>query len=520
MIKCVLFFEINFLQSIKCITMTNQTFFKYFSVFLFSLILVFSAEGQISNPLKKAKDALKKETDKTLNQNNTNVLKSGDKKSNDPSVSAVVPKGTKDIYVSVERGSNRRDGSKSSPVKDLQKAIDIAPEGAVIHVAQGNYLGKLDAGYFEVKKYLSIIGGYSDDFSTRNPVKYRTMIQPPATAIGTNANHGLMDIYVKGKRNGVILIDGLFFDKGFMNRYVSPNVSDPRFAAPEGCETGILNPPGMNINQPYMRAETSVSNQLIHGDVEGQVTIRNCVFVNGSHFGIQMGHIGGHYEIYNNIFINSRMAAVEIRGMNNKPGESTVDFHHNTVLFTWRRDWAPGDKDMGYAFRFMTRVDADIHHNIIGCSDFSALDRTYIDADKTRESERVTSAWDNLFFNNIEADLTLPSGGGKFLRIFAKQFEDVDQLVKYEGNREMNNTEIGMLSQKIDEPYLKAFLSMESSSSLTHNPNSSENTARQILGLNQRGTSKFSVSMYSNAYPFEKAADLFGAIKSYGAQLP
>lgn len=430
-----------------------------------------------------------------------------------------IPKGTATLYVNAATGSNRNDGSKASPIKDLQKAVDVAPEGAVILVSEGNYLGNLDRGYVKISKYVSVIGGYSNDFSQRDPLKYKTIIQPGADAGGTNANNGLLDIYVRGKRDGVIMIDGFILDKGQMNRYVSLSPTDPRFTAPEGCETGILNPPGMPIGQPSMRGATSVSNQLIHGDVEGNLIIRNCLFLNGSHFGIQMGNIGGNWEIYNNVFLVNRMAACEVRSMNRNPGEATVEFHHNTVMFSWRRDWAPDSKDMGYGFRYMTGIDADVHHNIFGCNDFSGLDRTYVDSDKSKEAARKTSAWENLFFNNIEADLTMP-GAGKFMRVFARQFEDVEQLIKYEGNREMNEGELKQLAKYVDEAYIKAFLTMKGSSAMQYNPNSSENQLRGALGMNPRGTSQFTVTMYANAYPFEKATQLFGALKGYGAQKP
>ena len=106
------------------------------------------------------------------------------------------------------------------------------------------------------------------------------------------------------------------------------------------------------------------------------------------------------------------------------------------------------------------------------------------------------------------------------MRIFAKQFEDVEQLVEYEGNREMNETEIESLSKSIDAPYLKGFLSQEGSSASSFNPNSSENVLRSALGMNQRGTTSYTVSMYGNGYPVDKASDLFGAINGYGAQRP
>ena len=118
-----------------------------------------------------------------------------------------VPDGTATLYVS-PKGNNRNSGSKDAPFKDLQKAIDEAPEGALICVAEGNYLGKLDAGYVSIKKYVMLVGGYSEDFSERNPLKYITSIQPGPEAAATNSNYGLLDIYVKGKRDGKVLIDG------------------------------------------------------------------------------------------------------------------------------------------------------------------------------------------------------------------------------------------------------------------------------------------------------------------------
>lgn len=269
-----------------------------------------------------------------------------------------------------------------------------------------------------------------------------------------------------------------------------------------------------------MQGKKTVSNQLIRGEVQGQLTIRNCILMNGSHFGIQMGNMGGHFDIYNNIFLTNRMAACEVRSMLRNPGETTIDFYNNTVLFVWRRDPMPGSKDMGYGFRYMSGMDAKVYNNIFGCADFAALDRTYIDSDKKKEALRKTSAMNNLFFNNLEADLTLPSGGGKFLRIFAKQFEDVEQLEEYEGNQEMSQKDMKALIAAVDANYLKGFLSMDGTSAMTHNPNSSENVFRSALGLNQRGKSSYTVSMYMNRYPLDKAAKLFGALKDYGAQKP
>src|SRR5690554_3619966 len=429
-----------------------------------------------------------------------------------------IPTGTKTMYVSAKSGSNRNDGSQAAPIKDLQKAINVAPEGAVILVAEGNYLGNLDQGWVKVDKYISIVGGYSDDFSQRDPLKHRTTMRPGAEQKMTSGNQGIMDIRVVGKRDGVVLIDGIIFDRGQISAYVIPAYDNPVAAAPEGCETGRIvvvgeSPQGVPLIKP--EGMTSAF-QLISGEAEGNITIRNCVFLNGYHFGIQMAAKGGHFDIYNNVFVANRMAACEVRSGLALPNQSKVSFHNNTVLFTWCRTKAM--EDMGYAFRYMTGMDADVYNNIFGCSNYGALDRTYIDADKTKEAKRVTSAWDNLFFGNRNGDLVLPSGGGGWTYVLAKNFEDAEQLVKYENNREMNEAEVNALSKKIDAPYLKGFIGITGTQTSSFNPNSSLNTFRAALGMNMQGTETVRVSMYGNRYPYEKAFELFGAIKGYGAQ--
>ena len=242
--------------------MKHQTLIRIFTAIAVMLTVTFTAEAQLGGILKKAKEAVKKEVEKvveektapaqqqptgTLSDNVKGVVSPG--KSAGTAV-AGIPKGTKNIYVSAA-GSNRNTGGKEDPYKDIQKAVDEAPEGAVIHITEGFYLGKLNAGYIEVKKYISLIAGYSSDFSERDPSKYRTIIQPPANAGGTNANKGLLDIYVTGNRNGLILVDGFTLDKGMQNKYVSLEATNPKFKAPQGCETGILNPPNADKSAFY-----------------------------------------------------------------------------------------------------------------------------------------------------------------------------------------------------------------------------------------------------------------------------
>ena len=481
-----------------------------------------SAEQQVEQKIKEkaareTREALDK-TEKKLDQGVSNAASGGASKGNKAVSQGEVPKGTKTIYVSVNKGSNRNDGSLSSPLKDLQKAIDEAPEGALICVAEGNYLGYLDQGWVKVNKYVSIVGGYSDNFSQRDPLKFRTTMRPGVEQIMTSGNQGIMDIRVVGKRNGVVLVDGIIFDRGQISAYLAPIYNNPVAAAPEGCETGRITVVGESTEGvPTMKPQGMTSAfQLISGEMEGNLTVRNCVFLNGYHFAIQMACKGGHFNVYNNVFVANRMAACEVRGGLALPNTSKISFHENTVLFTWCRTKLM--EDMGYGFRYMTGIDADVYNNIIGCTNYGGLDRAYVDADKAKEAKRVTSAWNNLFFGNRNGDMVLPSGGGGWTFVLAKNFEDVNQLTKYENNREMNEAEVKAISKKIDAPYMKGFIGITGTQTSSFNPNSSVNQFRSAFGMNMQGSETVRVSMYGNRYPFEKAFELFGAVKGYGAQ--
>lgn len=67
-----------------------------------------------------------------------------------------------DLYVSLSTGNNKNDGkTPATALKNIFKALDICEAGDVIHVAEGNYHGKMNCGGLEMKKPVSLICGYS-----------------------------------------------------------------------------------------------------------------------------------------------------------------------------------------------------------------------------------------------------------------------------------------------------------------------------------------------------------------------
>lgn len=415
-------------------------------------------------------------------------------------------------YVSKSTGSNRNDGSKDAPFKNIQKAIEAVPEGSTIYVAEGNYFGTLDKGNIPVTKCVKIYGGYSADFSKRDILKYRTLVQPTAASNGTASGLGTMIIKVNNPQ-GEIVIDGLLFDRG---NSISYNVKGE--GKPDGVECPMMNPIGTSGKGGANLDETNVLTTetreiYLDNPTCKQITIRNCAFVNAPNYGVA-GQFHCKLLIDNNIFINNRMMACDVKGGDAKINME-VEFCHNTVLFTWTRLKDLGD--MGWGFRYNNGTDSYVHHNIIGCSAYAALDRGRVDSPKEREAKKFTTSEHNMFFLNKHGDLTLP-GGGLYMEVNCEDFEDVEQLAEIDGCVRLKDPSV--LKGKINEAYLNGFINVSYKETLNSNPNSPENQFRQAMGMNQMGTISSSVTMFANRYPFEDALKMFGAMKDFGAQLP
>ena len=409
------------------------------------------------------------------------------------------------FYVSTA-GSNRADGSSPQTAKkDLQAMLnylrDQNIDGATIRIAEGNYLGALDAGYIEIYNWVTLEGGWNSSFTERNPLKYLTRIEPTEKQRETNSAKALIQVNkalddVQATRpKGSLFIDGLCLNLGFENTY-----------QPDG-QLADMTPPQIN-------------HALFHSDgwIAGHVYIRNCVFANGPYFAIQFGSRCGKVVISNNVFVSNRYAAVRVES-GGKTGKSAhVIFHHNTIAFTWCRDKAM--EDMGYGYECMTKMDCDIKYNIFACNNNAAISRTHVlsGPDKAIEAKRVTDIHHNAFFMN-PADLQLPpTGGGKWTNVKVAQFEDLDEslIPKVEGNFELKEGD--SFIKALDQDYLKGFATLKVVSSSSFDRNSAANQFRNAIGMNMQGSETIRVSMYGNRYNFDKALQLFGAKVGYGAQ--
>ncbi|MBO7396604.1 MAG: right-handed parallel beta-helix repeat-containing protein, partial [Bacteroidales bacterium] len=194
----------------------------------------------------------------------------------------------------------------------------------------------------------------------------------------------------------------------------------------------------------------------------------------------------------------------------------SFEFHHNTVLFTWTRTKA--FDDMGQGFRFMNGIRTiDVHNNIFGCNSNCGVERVFYESTKAMEQLKQSNLYDNYFFAN-KRDLEIASSGASSISVPAARIEEAEQIgPKYEGNRDLPESEKAFIDA-IDQPYLEGFMSLKVISSQSYNPNSAANQVNRMFGLNQQGSEIVRPSMYCNKYPWEKALDLFGKVRNFGAQ--
>lgn len=275
---------------------TKNVLSTLFILFLFSF--QFTAHSQIN--LKKLKNKATSVAQKNTSSTSTNSMSVNktELNSNNASTAAI----GRIFYVSKE-GSNKNDGSKSNPLKNIDKAMKIASPSDKIYIAEGNYSATFGMGYLESEKPVQLYGSWDTNFTKQDIIKHPTLFQPD----NASAGKGRKALLRFTKEVGGTFIDGIVWDMGERNLY------DLKDGFVEGIDGGRLRLP----TEPLKGKNSTVGEPCISfrsGVQGGDVTIQNCVFVNGASFGIQAAHKSGTFKVLNNVFVANRMAAIEIFG--------------------------------------------------------------------------------------------------------------------------------------------------------------------------------------------------------------
>ncbi len=262
----------------------------------------------------------------------------------------------------VRAGATGGDGSKEKPFRDPFQALEKVQAGDSIHVAGGEYHGKMRVGRWKVEApYVALIGGYDAGFTERAPWANPTRLLCPADFKGTRGGY---TIEGDADHTGCI-IDGFVFDKRLNNNY---------------------GPDGNLIDQFTDHSEHLWLNKP-------ECVVRNCIFLNGAEGAVI---VANGQTLENNVFMNHMSATIAIRA-----GHTTtpIVIRNNTVLFSWERANRFG-KGMGYggeAITTVTGVRARIEGNIFQFSDNNAI--------RFNTDPKDVSLTDNVFAQNLWAIL-------------------------------------------------------------------------------------------------------------------
>jgi hypothetical protein len=216
---------------------------------------------------------------------------------------AAGPIGAADIYV--RAGAEGDGSSKDSPMPYLWKALDKAVRGDVIHVAAGVYEGKGGCGSFLAKvPNLTIAGGYSPDFSQRNPFKHFTILQRAKDYKGgaTGLPDGILEGATGSDHSGLI-VDGLVLNSASRNAYTASKI----------------------------QAKESWNGCLLKVNAK-DIKIRNCILLNPYGEGIYGTWAGKDNEIANCFIVNTFREGISTRSAQEG---SKVTIRNCTIPFCW-----------------------------------------------------------------------------------------------------------------------------------------------------------------------------------------
>ena len=404
----------------------------------------------------------------------------------------------RDWYVSSARGTGK-DGTKEKPSKDLGIIAATLEPGDRVLIAEGSYLGRSESGSDILIVPVEILGGYSDDFSKRDPWGAHQTVFTGNRA-STNFNTGIR-LSISTARYSTPLkpvahtvgVDGILFDMGPRNTYTSDaEVLIKRKAAAGTAPT------------PDSSALAITTGQ------KSQITVQNCIVTNAASsqgaFAFFPGK-GGKVTVKNNASINNTGFGFHLG--RSWAGDNPVDFpeysfENNLAVLIEKYDAFSqthgGSGVMLEAYTTVTMVG-----NVMGMNDFYGIDNA--------RSARKVVLKNNLFFGNVIAD---------FLdfntRLKASAIADESQTV---ASSEGNLTKDVKLT--VPEKWAQAWLARNvidrnvAEAKITV-ANTGANQVRSILGLPVQGST---LKLDSDVWlPRLKLPDAIGAATRYGEAGP
>ena len=214
---------------------------------------------------------------------------------------------TKFVHKATGKG---KDATVEKPAKDLGNIISRLEQGDVICIAEGEYVGRGKRGVDDINMAVSVIGGFSSDFKSRDPWgAHKTIFtglhnsknfetQTRLSIDSTKTATRLMEARDEPTAHTVI-VDGLIFDNGPRNYYKtekqalivrkgSPTETPTPESGALSISTGVNSKVIVRNNIAVNFAPTEGVFSLFGGK-GAKVTVENNVAVNNTGSGFRIG---------------------------------------------------------------------------------------------------------------------------------------------------------------------------------------------------------------------------------------
>ncbi len=324
-----------------------------------------------------------------------------------------------DFYVSAGRGRGKA-ATKEKPAKDLGNIISNLNPGDTVHIAAGTYLGKGKSGCDLITVPVSIIGGYSDDFSRRDPWgAFKTVLTGKNSTKNYKVGPRLMISLKKyeyhksgGNDTPKIVVDGLIIDQGPQNRYKD---------AAKTLLVREANPNTGENSTPDRGALVITVSRTKDRSGKWDILVRNCVIMNSAPTQGAMtisGYRGSTVTIDNNLVINNTGTGIYAGSMwqgTDEKAAPTFTITNNTVLFTEKYD-AFVQSFSGNSFKNDAAVVAALTNNVLAFADRNGIQK---------QGTWKLLLKDNIIVGNLRADYWETSGDQKI------ELEDIEDEAEY-----------------------------------------------------------------------------------------
>jgi len=436
------------------------------SVFLIAAFLILSS---VNFQINAQFDKFKKSVDKSVSGLSKTVKAAGDTKTSSVPITTSEKGESNSTSSIIGSGSNYyirpdgrgKDATKEAPAKDIAAIAMQLKAGDVVHIAAGTYTSKADQSSDVFIVPISIIGGYSPDFSKRDPWgQYKTVFS------GTNdISKGLTTERIgiltdKGYKDwtGEIVIDGIIIDNGARNYYSDAKEEFiRRKASPEKGMNPTPNTPGIKIR-------TGSGTRVI---------VRNCIITNTAPtqgaLDVQVGK-NGSANIENNLIVNNTGEGIMCKSNHHGPtGQPSYLLKNNTILFSWKHDAVASFG--GNSIMFDNALSIVAENNVLGFADFGGVNNV-------KQCKYVTLK-NNLFVGHKKYDYQEFGTGLKL-----DELEDYANYVTREsGNNYSEEIKLNINKEWAEKYFGRVEISRAEVDAAAKVSNSGTNQLRAMFGL-------------------------------------